>query len=397
MTKSRLDTIKLRRYRYIVTCKLHHNVGVNLFGYLSYTMKKLLSTLFLLFSFAIFAQVGGVSSFDFLLLPSDARVAAIGGENVSTAGHDVNMILYNPASLADTMINRIAFNYRPFYTDVNKSAITGVFNTAVGPFGVMFQNMGYGDFVETDPLGNPIGSFSVNETAIGVTKSNHFGPFSVGGSLKFVYSSIQRYNASALMLDFGTMYHHPKHDLQIGLVAKNIGFSLSKYTEASDQDLPFDLQAGVSYKLEHMPLRLSITTHHLHQYDIQYLDPTRGVTLGEDGEEVVPTKSTSEKIARHFVFGGEFIFSKNFHARVGYNHLRRKELQSEIRKGGSGFSFGFMVRVNAFEFNFTRAFYHAIGGTTALTLATDLNRFIPQRKHKSKSNTSIDSNDRVRQ
>lgn len=322
---------------------------------------------------------------DFLLLEKDARVSAIGGENVSTAGHDVNMIFYNPAALSDTMVNRVAFNYRPFYADINKTSLAGALNTKFGPIGLTIQNMGYGDFTLTDPSANVLGEFRANEFAIGITKSHEVGPFSIGGTLRWAHSRIWTLNAGALLLDIGGMYHHPKHDLQIGLVTKNIGVPMYRYYEEGDVELPFDLQAGVSYKLAHMPLRFSTTLHKLYRYDIQYLDPTRNITLGEDGEEVIPEKSTSEKIARHFVFGGEFIFSRNLHFRVGYNHLRRKELQSTIRRGGSGFSWGFMIRISAFEFNFTRTYMHAAGGTTALTIATDINKFRSGKKVKTKS------------
>ena len=323
------------------------------------------------------AQVGGLSSFDFINVPLDARVAAIGGENISTI-EDPNVIFYNPALLDDTLVNRFSASHRPFYGDVNKSGASGVLNfNKIGTIGAGLQFMDYGYITVTNPDGSENGGqLAAREGMIQVSKSHRLNLFSVGVTGKYVFSSLGGYTASALMMDVGGVFHHPKKDLKIGLVAKNIGFAVDQYAETDELELPFDMQLGLSYKLEHMPLRFSTTIHHLQQYDIQYLDPTRDITIDEEGEDVIPTKSTSEKIARHFIFGGEFLFSKHLHFRVGYNHLQRKEMQTTIKKGGAGYSFGVMIKVHAYEMNFTRAYYHAAGGTTALTLSADFDKII---------------------
>ena len=50
-----------------------------------------------------------------------------------------------------------------------------------------------------------------------------------------------------------------------------------------------------------------MTANHLHQWDIQYLDPTRDVSFDNEGEEIPNQKSFGQKLMRHFVFGGEFM------------------------------------------------------------------------------------------
>lgn len=331
----------------------------------------------LFFAGLLQAQVGGLSNFDFINVPLDARVAAIGGENISTI-EDPNVIFYNPALLDDTLVNRFSASHRPFYGDINKSGASGVLSVnKVGTIGAGIQFMDYGLITVTNPDGTETGGqLAAREGMIQFTKAHRLNLFSVGVTSKFAFSSIGGYTASAIMFDMGGVFHHPTKDLKIGLVAKNIGFALDQYSSTDELTLPFDMQLGLSYKLEHMPLRFSTTIHHLQQYDIQYLDPTRDITIDEEGEDVIPAKSTSEKIARHFIFGGEFLFSKHLHFRVGYNHLQRKELQTTIRKAAAGYSFGFMIKVKAYEMNFTRAYYHAAGGTTSLTLTADFDKII---------------------
>ncbi|HSI90363.1 MAG TPA: hypothetical protein VK927_04560, partial [Adhaeribacter sp.] len=79
---------------------------------------------------------------------------------------------------------------------------------------------------------------------------------------------------------------------------------------------------------------------------------------------------------RHFVVGGEFMFSPNFNVRFGYNHLRRRELRTENKAGGAGLSVGAMIRIKGFELDYSRAYYHVSGGANYFTVSTSLSRFL---------------------
>ena len=345
-------------------------------------MRSLLILISIIWGGCLTAQIGGQSSFNFLLLPSDARIAALGGEHISSIDEDPNLQLYNPASLTDSANGQISFNFRPYFADINKVTASTAFNYGpkVGVLGVAIQHIGYGTLEQTDAAGNVIGEFRASETALSVTKSHTLDDFTIGGTLKYASSRIAGFNSSALLIDIGGTYKHPKQDLVIGLVAKNIGISLGRFTPEQSVNLPFDLQAGISYKFKHNPLRFTTTIHNLYRYDIQFLDTTRNITLGEDGEEIIPQESFSEQIARHFVFGAELIFSKKFQLRVGYNHIRRRELRTVVRSGGAGFSFGAMLKIRSTQFNFTRSYFHPVGGTTTLTVTTNISKYISKKR-----------------
>ena len=75
-------------------------------------MRNLATVLFSLLSFSLCAQVGGIQSYTYLLMPNDAKIGGVGGMNVSTAGTDVAMMTQNPAALSDTMKNHVGFTYR---------------------------------------------------------------------------------------------------------------------------------------------------------------------------------------------------------------------------------------------------------------------------------------------
>ncbi|MDX5346979.1 MAG: hypothetical protein LPK19_07010, partial [Hymenobacteraceae bacterium] len=88
--------------------------------------------------------------------------------------------------------------------------------------------------------------------------------------------------------------------------------------------------------------------------------------------EIKEEKKFFDQLARHFVFGGEFLLGKNFHVRAGYNHLRRKELRMEDASGGAGFSMGAMLRIRSFQLDYGRAWYHTAGAANYITVTSNL-------------------------
>lgn len=328
------------------------------------------------------AQVGGQRGFSFLQLPSNARVAALGGVNVSAPGHDVNMVASNPALLNAEMDRQLSLTYVGYLADIRQSNLAYAFNTErYGRWSASLNYLNYGDFVQRDHTGMGEGSFSVNDYTLGISHSRQAEAFTVGATAKLAVSSMAGDKAVGILADVGGAFQHPEHDLSIGMAFKNIGYQVRSFTGADRQAMPFDVQLGASYKPEHMPVRLSLTAHHLYKFDVVYLDPSTSTRLDANGNEVEEEKKLGDQIARHFVVGTEFVFSKNFQVRAGYNHLRRKELRLDSNAGGAGFSLGAMLRVRTFELNYGSAFFHPSGGTHYITLSTDTGTFL---KRKSK-------------
>ena len=144
--------------------------------------------------------------------------------------------------------------------------------------------------------------------------------------------------------------------------------------------MPLDIQLGVSFKPERMPLRLSITAHQLQNFDIAFDDPSDDGKVDALGNPLDEEISFADKLARHFTLGGEFVFSKNLNLRVGYNFLKRRELALESRQALVGFSFGFMVRIKKFEFAFSRNTQFVGGGVSAFTLTLNTKDFFKKKR-----------------
>ncbi|WP_161890419.1 type IX secretion system protein PorQ [Pontibacter russatus] len=342
--------------------------------------KPLLTFLLLSLTLAAQAQVGGQRGFTFLELPNSAKQAALGGVNVTAGAHDVSMVAANPALLHAEMDHQLSLSYIGYLADIKQSSVAYAFNTAKhGRWAAGINYLNYGDFVQRDATGAVEGSFTVNDYMLSLTHARHVEAFTLGATAKVAVSSMAGSQAVGLLADAGVAFKHPEKDLTVGLAFKNMGYHVKPYEGGDRQPMPFDAQLGISYKPEHMPVRLSLTAHRLYQFDIVYLDPNAPGQLDENGNEVKEEKKLADKIARHFVLGAEFIFSKNFQVRAGYNHLRRRELRLDTASGGAGFSLGAMLRVRAFELSYGSAFFHPSGATHYITLSTNTQTILKKK------------------
>ncbi|MBC7449966.1 MAG: type IX secretion system protein PorQ, partial [Cytophagales bacterium] len=271
-----------------------------------------------------------------------------------------------------------SFTYQPFYADIKKSTLFAAIKLKKsGTVSAGLNYFNYGTINETDASGTETGYiYHPREYALILGYARTQGPFSMGLNTKFVYSSIGLYNAAAILFDLGVLYKHPKQQLTIGFVFKNAGFNLNNYVKGEAVNMPFDVQLGATYKPLHMPLRLSITTQQLNRWNVVYNDPSMNVKINLDGTTTTIQTTFSDNLLRHFVIGGEFLLTKNFHFRFGYNFLMRRELRIQDKSGTAGMSWGFMLRVKKFDIGFTRAYYSAKGGTTYLTLGVNINEWV---------------------
>jgi hypothetical protein len=336
--------------------------------------KRLIILLSLLLPVLGQAQLGGQRAFEFLNIPGNARLAALGGVNITSGWQDAAMVSANPALLNAGWDKQLIINRLGYFADIGQTSVTYARQLKSGVWAVNLAYLDYGDIQSFDNEGFLNGEFSIAEYAFSLSHSRAFGPFQAGASLKLAVSDIAAFNASALLLDLGGTFKHPEKDLTVGLAVKNLGFLLSDYTEGNDSLLPLDIQLGLSYKPEFMPFRFSVTARNLNRQNAVFFDPAGNSLVGQDEEP-----GFSEEVFRRLVFGSELIFSPNFQVRFAYNHLLRQELRLENVSGGAGFSFGFMMKIKRFEFSYSRALYHTAGGSNTLQLGIDTSGLIKKK------------------
>ena len=325
--------------------------------------------------------LGGGRIFSFLDLPTHARVAALGGQVATATRPDGAYHLNNPA-LADSVAdNQLSISLMPYlaaakYYTLQYGLPIGLKNpNRQARWAAGLQYLSYGQFTMTDPIGNTTGTFSANEYALSLTHARTEGNFTLGATVKAVGSSIDMYSAFGLLADLGGIWRHPKQELTIGLVAKNMGYLVKNYGSL-DADLPFDLQAGVTLKPQHAPLRLTLTAHHLQRFDISYNDPNLTIRYDLNGDPILQTTSTTEKIARHLSVGVEVLIHRNVNLLVGYNHQKRQEGKLATGGGTAGISFGASVQARGFQLTYGRFSSVPTAGTSQLSLRIDLDRWL---------------------
>ena len=307
------------------------------------------------------AQSGGSFSFQSLNLVNNARTAALGGYSVSMADGDASLFSQNPALLDSVKSGDAVFMYNPFFLDIN--ALTGQYVTEVGgmgTFGFGLTYINYGSFIQSDNTGAESGTFNAQDYVFTVGKASRIGSFVLGANLKFVHSGIAGYNADVMVIDFGGLYKPNPHFLA-AMVISSIGVVLNDYSDGN-ATIPIEVLAGMTFQPEGMPIRFTLTGHNLSDKDSEFY------TIDEKPNFI-------DQIFKRVSLGGEILFSKNFNFLMGYDHNRKRELTLDQTAGGAGFSYGFMIRMKKYQFRFSRATYQAAGGTSFISIQSNLKEF----------------------
>ena len=316
------------------------------------------------------AQFGGRKSFDFLNVAPSARLAALGGVNVSLADRDLTFFMANPALAGDSLAGFASAGYQFYVADIGQAVLAYSHHfKKIGTLSFGVQHMNYGEITGYDASGFELGSFDSGETALFISKSHQVSNFRVGMNLKTVFSNIAGFRSSAVMVDLGGTFIHPTQELTIGLTFKNLGFVISEYSETSDTQVPFDVQAGATFKPEHMPLRFSLTAYNLSQPGNVYDNPD------DENDDA----SSFDKLMSHITVGTEILFHRNVNVIIGYNFLRQQELRTEA-SGGTGFTIGASLKIKTMDIVMSRSSYSVGNAAYAFTVSTAIDNMIFRKR-----------------
>jgi hypothetical protein len=342
----------------------------------------------LIFSDKVNAQVGGDHVFEFVNLPSSARISALGGNLITVRDDDLALSFANPALLNPTMDKAITFNHDFHFADIHNGY--AAFGKYVEKIDMTFhggiQYITYGKFDLTDDRGNILGNFKSNEFAFTVGASRQINErMAVGSNLKFVTSRLESYHSLGLLFDLGGVYFNEEKDFTFSIVLKNIGAQLSTYAGNGTEPAPFDFQMGISQKLKHLPFRFSIIAHSLNRWNLLYDNPNSeeqgSLIIGADPDEPSRFSEELDNFFRHIIFNGEFLLGKaeNVRLRFGYSHRLKKELSVAAYRSLAGFSAGFGLKINRFRIDYGFGVYHLAGSTKHISISTNIDSFTKNR------------------
>lgn len=337
-------------------------------------MKKIFILLHIsIISSCVFGQGADDAAFKFLNLSTSARVNALGGNNLSIIEKDISLIYQNPALLGPELDKQLNFNFTSYMEGIKLGSAT--FGRALNnrsAWGVGMHYLDYGSFVETTPENAIIGEFSVKDLALSGFYSYDFSERLRGGfAIKAIYSSYAEYTSFALGVDLGLNYYNVDNGFSGSIVFKNLGGQLVKYDEVTEK-MPWDIQLGISQKLEHAPIRISLTAQHLNKWDLTAVSVYETDANGNLTEK---KDSFGKTLLKHFIFGIDILPTQNVWLGVGYNYKRKEDLQLVEKRGLTGFTAGAGIKVNSFQAGFSVAQMHVGALSYSFSISADLGAF----------------------
>lgn len=323
-------------------------------------------------------------TYNFLNMTSSSRVAALGGTIVPIYDSDIQSVVSNPSLINPAIHNSLSLSYVDYYNDINIASIQyGRTFDKIGSFVGSIQYNNYGDFYYSDESGiQDNTTFSVSDYIINIGWGRQLNDrFNIGANLKFAGLQYENNSSFAIAVDIAGTYI-TKTNWVFSLVARNIGSELYNNYQGFKSKLPFKMQAGVSKKLEHLPIAFILVYDNIQKWDLGYDDPLDLENNYDPITGEMKKKSKIDKFAnnlfRHVVVAGELNVGKNITLRLGYNYGLRKNMISPTKKGVVGLSYGVAVKVYKFNISYSRSEMHIHGSPNYITITTNLDSF---KKH----------------
>jgi hypothetical protein len=297
----------------------------------------------------------------------------MGGVNVSYKTNDVGLTANNPALLSSDLHSQLGLCFNNFLAGIKTYSLTNAYqyekwNTT---FGGHIYFVDYGSIPQSDAAGNVNGNFHPVDYVVQVSAARQYlERWNYGASLKFINSSYQLYKSSAIALDFGVLYSDTSNKIFASILAKNMGVQIKTYAGEAE-DLPFDLQIGITKRLAKAPFGFSVTAQHLHQFNTLYNDEGFNSQNNFSSDD-----NFFNKLLNHFVVASHIYVGNNLEATLGYNYLRRQELNiGSSGNGLSGFSMGLRIKFSKLQILYARSNYQRNISYNQFGLNLKLNEF----------------------
>lgn len=317
--------------------------------------------------------LGGLSTFNFLNYSTDPAISALGGVNLSRLSRNAGPAVYNPSLLRpghDQQLNAI------FHDQYARTGIYDLFYVRDIPglkttFSSAIHYFDYGKTVETDAAGNELGIFRPHEWVIQVSAARAYGSrWHYGASLKYMQAAYGAYRSNGIATDVGIHYSDSAKGITASVLARNMGTQLRKFPGAEEEDLPLNVQAGLTYRLRGAPFSFSLSAQQLQRFNIVYHD-NEPVTGGSS-----TPASALENAWRHFIIGTTLHLGESVDVHAGYNVLRRKELSpGPAGQGLSGFGMGVELFLGKWQVRYARSYYQPVSAINQFGIAMEMDEW----------------------
>jgi hypothetical protein len=202
----------------------------------------------------------GLSGWQFLHLPTNARSAALGGVKSGVLNQHTGAIFNNPARLVDVENIDASFTHINYIVDISylTAAVAKNFGNW-GIFGLSAASLDAGELIRTENLltggrSGDLGTFEAGDKLIGLSYARQVTErLAMGGTFSYIEETLDDVKANNWDLDFGVSFLSGFHTLRFDLVARNfgpdtrfVGFT-EQYMEPASVRMPLDFFVGVGY------------------------------------------------------------------------------------------------------------------------------------------------------
>ncbi len=197
-----------------------------------------LSAIALLFlSVSVYAETKskvGTTVYPFLEIGVGARAAGL-GEAYTARATNAAGLYWNPAGIALGR-NELTFDHTLWFASLHYNYVGLIVKMgSAGSVGLSLTSFNSGLIDVTTAL-RPEGTgqtYELSDIAMGVTYARQLtNRFSIGGSVKYIHSSLWDMTTSAMAFDIGTLFNSPLLGITIGMSISNFGNSV-RYSGAN--------------------------------------------------------------------------------------------------------------------------------------------------------------------
>jgi hypothetical protein len=327
------------------------------------------------------AQVGGTATYSFLDLTPSAQVAALGGKVNAVPGSDPSLAFYNPGLLDSTANQYLSLNFVNHFAGINFGYVAYSRSYhGIGNFAAGIHYINYGKFTGADESGLLTGTFTAGEYAFNLTYSRFLpwldSTLLIGLNVKPLLSVFERYTSYGLLADLGVTFRHPDQFFTAALVLRNMGGQLTPYSDGGREPVPFEIQLGLSQRLQHAPFRISLLLQHLERLQMGYnkinLNPAPGQTPMKEEDLKRGFDLILDETMRHLLVGVECFPFQGLTLRASYNYNRRQEMKVASLPGIVGLSWGLGIHLSRFQIDYARSSWHLAGASNHFSINVNL-------------------------
>lgn len=181
-----------------------------------------------------------------------STVATAGGAG-AVQGSDSDRI--NPAGIA-LLPKQINFSLIKYPAEISAQSALFVKPLNNSNIGIGLRHLNYGNFIATNEDGIEDGTYTAGDTWLSVAWARNNKNISLGVNGGVFISSLESYNAAAVVFSTGVLYDYHRHDTQIGISISNFGMFVTRYTEQKGK-LPTKVILSANKGLAHLPLDLN--------------------------------------------------------------------------------------------------------------------------------------------